>query len=241
MRFYVYSFRMKNRIKIRVLAFIAIFAVIFILLLRDNSNSPSREAFNPIQSVATNRSVYAITASLDGNVQLRDFRTFLEVANGLNVKLTFFVSEDFFNSNTETVKEVMRYSHEVGLFIEKDISTLNRNETMRFLAKLNDKFYEKCGRYPKYIRYKHEQEKSGYLFEVLAAFGQYSLANGKLTNPEAGFIVDIGMMDGTSGAKLIAVVTEAVNLSLTTVPLRDLLYSVDIPADSTGTQGTALS
>ena len=126
----------------------------------------------------------------------------------------------------------------MGFFIEKDIATLSRNETMRYLAKLNDSFYNKCGKYPKYIRYKNGVSKSGHLFEVLAAFGQYSIAEERTTKPETGVIVDIGKIDATSGSKLIAVVTEAVQAKLTTVPLKDLLFSVDIPADANGTQGT---
>ena len=192
MRFYVYNMRFRNSTKIKIIAFLAVFLVIFTLLFRDNNKSAAVDAFNPIRCVATSESVYAISASLDGGVQLKDFRTFLEISSGLNVKLTFFVTEDFFNNNTETVKEVMRYSHEVGLLVEKDVSSLGRNETMRYLAKLNDNFYRKSGKYPRYIRYKHSAEKSGYLFEILAAFGQYCMAQGQLAKPEAGMIVDIG-------------------------------------------------
>ena len=238
MRFYFYNFRMKSRIKIRILAFLAVFLVIFILLFRDNNKKPDLETFNPIQNVATTEAIYSITASLDSSVQLKDFRTFLEVANGLNVKITFFISEDFFNSNVETIKKVLSYSHEVGFLIEKDVAALSRNETMRYLAKLNDSFYNKCSKYPKYIRYKNGPAKAGYLFEVLAAFGQYSIAEERGTKPATGMIVDIGKVDATSGSKLISVVTEAVQAKLTTVPLKDLLFSVDVPADANGTQGS---
>ena len=237
MKFYFYNFRMKSKIKIRILAFLAVFLVIFILLFRDNNKKPDLETFNPIQNVATTEAIYSITASLDSSVQLKDFRTFLEVANGLNVKLAFFVSEDFFNSNVESIKNILSFSHEVGFFIEKDVATLSRNETMRYLAKLNDSFYNKCGKYPKYIRYKNGTPKAGYLFEVLAAFGQYIMAEERIIKPEAGMIVDIGKIDATSGSKLIGIVTEAVQAKLTSVPLKDLLFSVDVPADANGTQG----
>lgn len=237
MKFYFYNLRLKSKLKIRILAFLAVFLVIFILLFRDNNKKLDIETFNPIQNVATTQEIYSITASLDSSVQLKDFRTFLEVANGLNAKLTFFVSEDFFSSNVETIKKILSFSHEVGFFIEKDVATLSRNETMRYLAKLNDSFFNKCGKYPKYIRYKSGSLKAGYLFEVLAAFGQYSIADERSTKPAAGMIVDLGKIDATSGSKLIGVVTEAVQAKLTTVPLKDLLFSVDVPADANGTQG----
>ena len=237
MKLYVYNLRNRNKNIIKLLAFLAIFSVIFILIFRDTNKDTELAVFNPIQNVATTETVYSITASLDSNVQLTDFRTFLDVANGLNVKITFFVSENFFTGNISTIKDIMKYSHEVGFLIEKDTSSMNRNEAMRYLANLNDNFFNKCGKYPKYIRYINEREKAGQLFGVMAAFGQYNIAQGSLGKVEAGSLVDIGLIDGTSSAKLITVVTEAVNAKLTSVPLKDLLYSVDIPADVAGTQG----
>lgn len=237
MKFYVYNLRHRNKNIIKLLAFLAVFSVVFILLFRDNNKDAELAVFNPIQNVSTDKEIYSITASLDGSAQLTDFRTFLDVANGLNVKITFFVSENFFNGNVDTIKEIMKYSHEVGYLIEKDTSAMSRTDAMRYLAKLNDNFYKKCGKYPKYIRYVNEKDKAGQLFGVMAAFGQYNIAEGRYGKAEAGLLVDIGRIDGTSSAKLITVVTEAVNAKLTSVSLKDLLYDVDIPADTAGTQG----
>ncbi|HBL83910.1 MAG: hypothetical protein A2Y17_00345 [Clostridiales bacterium GWF2_38_85] len=234
MRHYYHNIHTKN--KIQIIAVISALFIICLIIFRDNNISQVQSAFNPIICVATDESVYSITASLDSNVQLTDFRTFIEVANGLNIKITFFVSESFFKTNVETIKEVMKYSHEIGFLLENDTSKMSRNEIMRYLANFNDEFYKKCDRYPKYVKYKNSSEEAGNLFDVLAAFGQYSIGLQAYSSAESGVIVDIGYIDATSSSKLISLVTDAITNKLTSVPLRDLLYDVDIPADTDGKQ-----
>ena len=234
MRRYYINNRLKNRLQI-VAVISALFVICFIIF-RDNNKSPAQSVFNPIVCVATEESIYSVTASIDNNIQLTDFKTFLQVAKGLNIKMTFFVTEGFFKTNVDTVKDIIDSSNEVGFLIDIDTSKMSRNEVMQYIANFNDDFYNKCSRYPKYIKYKNNTEEAGYLFDVLAAFGQYSIGYTTYTSAESGAIVDIGYIDATSSTKLIALVTDAINNKITPVSLRDLLYDVDIPADAEGKQ-----
>lgn len=191
-------------------------------------------AWSPISSVSSRDDMFSLTVNVKNGDNLKEVMRFAELCADSGIPVCFFLSERFYTVNSEKAKKIASL-HEVGLLVEKDTEYMSRGETLRFLANANEDFFENVGKYPRYVR--STREALGFLPHILDAYGQYGIASldpsGVVT---VGSIVDIGALDTTTSARVIALVTEAAKHGLEPTPLRDMLYSVDIKPDAFGVQ-----
>lgn len=199
-----------------------------------NDEKTYASVWQPISSVSEREDMFSLTVNVYNGEHLDELLRFAELCADSGIPICFFLSEGFYSVNKESAKKLSSL-HEVGLLIEKDTEYMSRGETLRFIANANEDFFKCVGKYPRYVRSTYRS--LGLLPHILDAYGQYGIA---LIDPSAtvtnGSIVDIGTLDGTTSARVIALVTEAARHGLDPIPLRELLYSVDIKPDSFGVQ-----
>lgn len=225
--------RHQLRTSVLVLAVVVVLGLIGLGMYRNEGNKYDI-VWSPIASVSEREDMFSLTVNVYNGVQLDELMRFAELLSDSSIPVCFFLSERFYTYNEDASKRLASL-HEVGLLVEKDTEYMSRSETLRFLANANEDFYSHVGKYPRYVR--STNERLGFLTHILDAYGQYGIAS--LDPSQAvsnGSIVDIGSLDTTTSARVVALVTEAAKHGLEPKPLRELLYSVDIKPDVFGVQ-----
>ena len=221
------------RTSVLILVVLGILALIGMGMFK-SENDIGEAVWAPINAVSEREGVYALTINVESGSSLDELMRFAELTSESKIPVCFFFSERFFSVNGESAKKIAAM-HEVGLLIDENTEYMSRGETLRFLAKINEQFFEKVGKYPRYVR--STKTSQGFLPHILDAYGQYGIA---AVDPSAavsdGSIVDMGAIDSTTSARAVALVTKAAKNDLDPTPLRELLYSVDIKPDIFGVQ-----
>lgn len=225
----------KNQLRNSVLVLAVLLILGFIGIGTYNENEKAyNSAWSPIMSVTSREDMFSLTVNVQNGENLEELMRFAELCADSGIPVCFFLSEKFYSLNGDRAKKLAAL-HEVGLLVEKDTEYMSRGETLRFLANANEDFFENVGKYPRYVR--SMREALGFLPHILDAYGQYGIAS---VDPSAtvssGTIIDVGKIDETTSARVIALVTEAAKHGLEATPLRDMLYSVDIKPDAFGVQ-----
>ncbi|HAN20915.1 MAG: hypothetical protein A2Y15_02865 [Clostridiales bacterium GWF2_36_10] len=233
----------KNRSKLLLVLLLAFSFVATAAALTKNSNknTDTIEVFYPIKAISTEENIYTLTAVLTGDEKEEDIKMLLSVCEGLGIKITYFAEADWIDDNEELAIKIGKNGI-LGLRISKDLSGRRRNFVMEYIADRNDEFFEKSGKYAKYVRVENTPDQT--LTQVLNAYGQYcisfesALTKGSTGTITKGKIIDIGYIDENTAYTLAQAVGEAIKNSLTCIEMEKFLYEIGSDTDEYGTQYT---
>ena len=175
----------------------------------------------PVNSVE-NASSCAVTLSLTGKEGETALRLFTSVCEGAGITPCVFVTTEWLEENSDLLPLLSGAT--LGLLYEESPRRLTQKRTMAYMAEENQRFMSSTGSFPRYVRLM-EGVGNKTVSAALQAYGQLTVGHsGSLSDgPEAGAILDCGILDGTTGYLLAKFYGETLAAECPAVPLEILL------------------
>ncbi len=221
-------FRRVKKVGRRLFLLILVCLVIWLWYLWKTQNVPSRiPAMQTVNEVQTDQAVCTVTLSLTGIESRVSFKLFASVCEGLELRPCIFVTTEWLHDNPELLPSLA--FAELGLLFEDDPAKWTKKRTMTSIAEENERFMAMTGTFPRYVRLA-EGSPSGHVSDALQAYGQTCIGF-KATLADAlsaGNIIDLGLLDGTTGYALAKFYASAVANEYSIISLSDLLMSTNV-------------
>ncbi len=217
------------------LLLICLAVILGLCLILGDGDDDATAVFNQvyaIKRVETDENIYAVCADCGRGTNVKDAVSLVNTATSLGIKICLFISADHAAFNSEELRAVADKC-ELGLLIEQDMSSTGKKEIMRTIAEYNEKIYESCGVYPRFVKYVGEDAPT--VYETVRAYGQYAV-EGSRDSVSAGSVWSMGEVDSSSGRILTNTAAACAGSGLLPVSLGELLLDIDIQADMEGVQ-----
>ena len=184
-----------NRRKLILLAAILLSVVLLLVQCRSStSDSPAA----PIESIATEQKLCAVTLSLSGIESEESIRLFMSVCRGTGVVPCVFVSVDWLEEHSDAIE--LLEGAEFGLLFSESPKKWTQKGTMAAIAEANETFMLHIGDFPKYVRIADGSGTQS-IASIMNSYGQVLVGSSShlSDSPSSGAIVDCGQLDSTTG------------------------------------------
>ena len=213
-----------RRIKIyrrRIILLGVVLLLVALVLVRcrvSNGGSPAV----PIESVATEQKLCAVTLSLSGIESEESIRLFMSVCRGTGVVPCVFVTVDWLQEHSEALQ--LLEGAEFGLLFPKSPQKWTQKRTMAAIAEANEAFMLCIGKFPKYVRIADGSGTQS-IASIMTSYGQQLVGNSTFLSesPSPGSIVDCGLLDSTTGYAMAQYYGTALAQGYSIQPLSQLL------------------
>lgn len=177
-----------------------------------------------VYCVQTDRTACAVTLSLTGVESRVSLELLASVCEGMELRPCIFVTTEWLHENPELIPSLS--FAELGLLFEDDPAKWTKKRTMASIAEENERFLSMTGAFPRLVRLANDSPK-GYVSDALQSFGQVCVGSkATLTDAlSAGNIVDLGLLNGTTGYALAKFCAGALAGGFEVISLSDLLAS----------------
>lgn len=209
----------------RFLLFLFLGLAVFVWYIWKDADFPSgATAMQAVSAVQTDQNVCAITLSLSGVESRVSLELLKSVCEGMGLRPCIFVTTDWLHDNPELIPSLS--FAELGMLFEDDPTRWTKKRTMAAIAAENERFLAMTGTFPRYVRLAKGMPGS-YASAALQAYGQTCVScRATLADaPCAGNIVDLGLLDGTTGYALAKYCASAIADGFRLLPLSELLLS----------------
>lgn len=216
-------FRRVRKIKRRMFLLLLVFTIVWIWWLwRTNNESSGIPAIQPVEGIATESSVCSLTLSLTGSESKAALRLFASVCEGMEIRPCIFVTTKWLEKHPEQIPSLS--FADLGLLYEESPVRITRKRTMAAIAEENERFLSLTGYFPRYVRIL-EGNVDGYVSAALQSYGQVCVGskNTLSDTPAAGSVVDLGLLDGTTGYSLAKFCGSTASEGFSILPLSELL------------------
>lgn len=191
-------------------------------------NEPSRAPeMQTVQTVQTDRAACAITLSLTGVESRVSLNLLASVCEGMGLRPCIFVTTEWLHDNPELIPSLS--FAELGMLFEDDPAHWTKKRTMASIAAENERFLSLTGTFPRFVRLS-KGAPDGYVSDALQSFGQTAIGfGGTLADTlSAGNIIDLGLLDGTTGYALARFSANALAGGYEIISLSDLFVSTKV-------------
>lgn len=181
-------------------------------------------AMQTVKAVATDQNVCALTLSLTGVESRVSLDLLASVCEGMELRPCIFVTTDWLHDNPELIPSLA--FAELGLLFEDDPARWTKKRTMAFIASENERFMAMTGTFPRYVRLA-DKAPGSHASAALQSYGQTVIGFGATLADalSAGNIIDLGLLDGTTGYALARFCASSIANGYQIVSLSDLLVS----------------
>lgn len=222
-----YFFRLLSKNKIIVLNFCLVVLIFCSVFAKINGENVSNNTgvYLPIENVETEKAVYSIIVSINGDENEKDIMLLSQLLKGLKIKSTFFINSNWIEDNKSLFNKVKSDGHNFGLQINNSKSFISRDDAIYYLASENDSFYRQTGEYSSFVRI--EKDKSGKISELIKAFGQInvfsSITHKTEYNINCGDIISISDVDSNTPYDVAEFIGKCSHNNFTAISLMELL------------------
>lgn len=216
-------FRRFRKIKRRMFLLLLACTVVWLWWLWYTNNELSGiPVIQPIEGVATESSVCSVTLSLGGTESRAALGLLASVCEGMEIRPCVFVTTDWLKEHPELIPSLS--FADLGLLYEESPKRLTRKRTMASMAEENERFLALTGAFPRYVRIL-DGGTDGYVSAALQSYGQISVGNRSTLSEELspGSVVDLGMLDGTTGYALAKFCGSTTAAEYSVLPIGELL------------------
>ncbi|MDL2287023.1 hypothetical protein LJB90_00430 [Eubacteriales bacterium OttesenSCG-928-G02] len=231
MRFFYFNFKKSirniiysNKIKaFIILLLLTVAFVITAIYARSNESDLPQKIVSAISYINTTEKIYTVTVNLHGNEDRESLDLFIDVCRGFNITPLYFIKNTWFIKNSGSI-DLIKSSGNLALYCD-ELSKLNRNEVMKYVAEQNDNFYKHTETYPKYVR--ESNNDNPFLGEILNAYRQYyisaNLEAGTEKSIKPGDILVVELSSRDSVYSFIKMVSQALAENITAVEMKDFI------------------
>lgn len=177
-----------------------------------------------VKGVTSDQNVCALTLSLTGVESRVSIDLLASVCEGMELRPCIFVTTEWLHDNPELIPSLA--FAELGLLFEDDPTRWTKKRTMAFIAAENERFMAMTGTFPRYVRIA-DNASGSHASTALQSYGQTVIGFGATLadTPSAGSIIDLGLLDGTTGYALAKFCANALATDYNIISLSDLLMS----------------
>lgn len=221
-------FRRVKKTGRRLFLLLLVCLAVWLWYLWREHREPSRmPVMQTVQAVQTEQSVCAVTMSLTGIESNASLRLLAAVCEGMNLRPCVFVTTDWLHDNPELLPSLA--FAELGMLFEDSPERWTEKHTMTAIAEENERFMAMTGTFPRYVRLK-EGAPGGHTSTALQAFGQTCIGSSASVSDalSAGSIIDLGLLDGTTGYALAKFCANALANDFEVISLSELLMSAEV-------------
>lgn len=208
--------------KRRILLLLLLILVMVFFFSRFRASSVDAPPAEAIKSISTDEKICSVTLSLTGVESEEAIRLFMSVCLGTGIKPCIFVTTDWLEEHAD--EPALLEGAELGLLFSKPPHKWTSKRTMAAIAEANESFMTYTGSFPKYVRIA-EGTGNQTVAVALNSYGQLLIGHqaSLAETPSAGFIVDCGMLDSTTGYTLAQYYGSTLSQGYAILPLSELL------------------